>query len=67
MSKFVTVLRTIPVDLKTQLFDPLRHYSSAADNVAKGADRMVNAATIMQQAGHELQSAAARLHGSPNG
>ncbi len=67
MSKFVSALRSIPLDLKTELFDPLRHYSNAADNVSKGADRMVNAAAIMQQAGQDLQSAAARLHVPPNG
>jgi hypothetical protein len=67
MSKFASALRSIPADLKTELYDPLRHYSSTADNVAKGADRMVNAATILQQAGQELQNAAVRLQGPPNG
>jgi hypothetical protein len=60
MSKFVLALRSIPEALKAELVDPLRDYS-------KGADRMVNAAMIMQRAGHELQNAAFRLQGSPTG
>jgi hypothetical protein len=60
MSKFALTLRTIPAALKAELVDPLRDYS-------KGADRMVNAAVIIEQAGQELQNAALRLQSSPSG
>jgi hypothetical protein len=67
MAKFLAALRAIPTDLKTELFDPLRHYSSAADNVSKGAERMADAASVMQRAGQELQIVASRLNGQQHG
>ena len=63
MGKLVHEIKSLPTVIKTELFDALKYYSSAAANVSTSATTLQTAATAIDQASSSLASATAKLDG----